>query len=256
MCFSVFLFNQDITRSLPFHRISLDRMEENHAIDQDLQVRSTGTFSSITCSMYLCILLYSICPFLFFFPQGYLMQRIHSSTEIQSNVSLSNGRLDNTALAKLISHLKSLSRGSYLYLKLTLDLIERGYLVLKSSSFKVSLRFGRKIGGKNAMKLRKASFLNVFLGGSCEFSRGVLAPAQHAVSHPVIFSEGSASAQRYCGFAASSHRAAGTRTSHLTVRLKSSTFLTLLTANYFFKYKLNVSKCSSYTCTIMLFTEI
>lgn len=96
---------QDITRSLPFHCVSLDRMEENNAIDQDLQ--------------------------------SYLMQRIHSSAEIQSNVSLSNGRLDNAALAKLISHLKSLSRGSYLYLKLTLDLIEGGYLVLKSSSFKV-----------------------------------------------------------------------------------------------------------------------
>ncbi|XP_075879844.1 protein TANC2-like isoform X2 [Nelusetta ayraudi] len=96
---------QDITSSLPFHRISLDKIEENNAIDQDLQ--------------------------------GYLMQRIHSSTEIQSNVSLSNGRLDNTALAKLIGHLKTLSKGSYLYLKLTLDLIEAGYLVLKSSSFKV-----------------------------------------------------------------------------------------------------------------------
>ncbi|XP_068434760.1 protein TANC2 isoform X2 [Clinocottus analis] len=96
---------QDIARSLPFHCISLDRMEENNAIDQDLQ--------------------------------GYLMQRIHSSAEIQSNVSLTNGRLDNAALAKLIGHLKSLSRGSYLYLKLTLDLIEGGYLVLKSSSFKV-----------------------------------------------------------------------------------------------------------------------
>ncbi|XP_070779391.1 protein TANC2-like [Enoplosus armatus] len=96
---------QDITGSLPFHHISLDRMEENNAIDQDLQ--------------------------------GYLMQRIHSSAEIQSNVSLSNGRLDNAALAKLISHLKTLSKGSYLYLKLTLDLIEGGYLVLKSSSFKV-----------------------------------------------------------------------------------------------------------------------
>lgn len=66
------------------------------------------------------------------------MQRIHSSAEIQNNVSLSNGRLDNMALAKLIGHLKSLSRGSYLYLKLTLDLIEGGYLVIKSSSFKVT----------------------------------------------------------------------------------------------------------------------
>ncbi|KAM3597287.1 uncharacterized protein V6R79_002587 [Siganus canaliculatus] len=96
---------QDITSSLPFHRISLDQMEDNNAIDKDLQ--------------------------------SYLMQRIHSSPDIQSNVSLSNGRLDNTALAKLISHLKSLSKGSYLYLKLTLDLIEGGFLVLKSSSFKV-----------------------------------------------------------------------------------------------------------------------
>ncbi|XP_029996218.1 protein TANC2-like isoform X3 [Sphaeramia orbicularis] len=96
---------QDITHCLPFHHISLDRMEENSAIDQDLQ--------------------------------GYLMHRIHTSAEIQSNVSLSNGRLDNSALSKLISHLKSLSRGSYLYLKLTLDLIQGGYLVLKSSSFKV-----------------------------------------------------------------------------------------------------------------------
>ncbi|XP_072299762.1 protein TANC2 isoform X2 [Eucyclogobius newberryi] len=96
---------QDITQSLPFHRVSLDQMEENSAIEQDLQ--------------------------------GYLMLRIHSSAEIRSNVSLGNGRLDNAALGKLISHLKSLSRGSYLYLKLTLDLIEGGYLVLKSSSFKV-----------------------------------------------------------------------------------------------------------------------
>lgn len=81
-----------------------------------------------------------ICVLALEFCQGYLMQRIHSSAEIQSNVSLSNGRLDNAALAKLISHLKTLSKGSYLYLKLTLDLIEGGYLVLKSSSFKVRER--------------------------------------------------------------------------------------------------------------------
>ncbi|XP_054880457.1 protein TANC2-like isoform X2 [Poeciliopsis prolifica] len=96
---------QDIAQCLPFHHISLDGKEENNAIDQDLE--------------------------------DYLMQRIHSSPEIQSNVSLGNGRLDSTALTKMISHLKSLSKGSYLYLKLTLDLIEGGYLVLKSSSFKV-----------------------------------------------------------------------------------------------------------------------
>uniref|UniRef100_A0A672SKX1 Tetratricopeptide repeat, ankyrin repeat and coiled-coil containing 2 n=1 Tax=Sinocyclocheilus grahami TaxID=75366 RepID=A0A672SKX1_SINGR len=95
---------QDITRPLPFHRISLDRLEESDAIDSDLQ--------------------------------GYILHRLHSSQEIQNNVAL-NGKLDNAAFTKLSAHLKSLSRGSYLYLKLTLDLIEKGYLVLKSSSFKV-----------------------------------------------------------------------------------------------------------------------
>uniref|UniRef100_A0AAY4E1U1 Tetratricopeptide repeat, ankyrin repeat and coiled-coil containing 2a n=1 Tax=Denticeps clupeoides TaxID=299321 RepID=A0AAY4E1U1_9TELE len=95
---------QDVTHPLPFHRISLDTLEESEAIDQDLQ--------------------------------GYILHRIHSSPEIQNNIAL-NGKLDNAAFGKLSAHLKALSRGSYLYLKLTLDLIEKGYLVLKSSSYKV-----------------------------------------------------------------------------------------------------------------------
>ncbi|XP_066554598.1 protein TANC2 isoform X2 [Amia ocellicauda] len=95
---------QEITKLLPFHRISLDRLEENEAIDQDLQ--------------------------------GYILHRIHCSPEIQNNISL-NGKMDNTTFGKLSAHLKALSQGSYLYLKLTFDLIEKGYLVLKSSSYKV-----------------------------------------------------------------------------------------------------------------------
>ncbi|XP_004556786.1 protein TANC2 isoform X6 [Maylandia zebra] len=95
---------QEITNALPFHRISLDSLEENDAIDQDLQ--------------------------------GYILHRIHSSPEIQNNISL-NGKMDNTTFGKLSTHLKALSQGSYLYLKLTFDLIEKGYLVLKSSSYKV-----------------------------------------------------------------------------------------------------------------------
>ncbi|XP_074080534.1 protein TANC2 isoform X3 [Macrotis lagotis] len=95
---------QEITKLLPFHRIFLDRLEENEAIDQDLQ--------------------------------AYILHRIHSSLEIQNNISL-NGKMDNTTFGKLSSHLKTLSQGSYLYLKLTFDLIEKGYLVLKSSSYKV-----------------------------------------------------------------------------------------------------------------------
>uniref|UniRef100_A0A3Q3X941 Uncharacterized protein n=1 Tax=Mola mola TaxID=94237 RepID=A0A3Q3X941_MOLML len=95
---------QEITNTLPFHHISLDGLEENDAIDQDLQ--------------------------------GYILHRIHSSPEIQNNISL-NGKMDNTTFGKLSTHLKALSQGSYLYLKLTFDLIEKGYLVLKSSSYKV-----------------------------------------------------------------------------------------------------------------------
>lgn len=95
---------QEITDALPFHHISLDGLEENDAIDQDLQ--------------------------------GYILHRIHSSPEIQNNISL-NGKMDNTTFGKLSAHLKALSQGSYLYLKLTFDLIEKGYLVLKSSSYKV-----------------------------------------------------------------------------------------------------------------------
>ncbi|XP_077594328.1 protein TANC2 isoform X1 [Stigmatopora nigra] len=95
---------QEITDPLPFHRISLDGLEENDAMDQDLQ--------------------------------GYILHRIHSSPEIQNNISL-NGKMDNTTFGKLSGHLKALSQGSYLYLKLTFDLIEKGYLVLKSSSYKV-----------------------------------------------------------------------------------------------------------------------
>ncbi|KAJ8379019.1 hypothetical protein AAFF_G00231880 [Aldrovandia affinis] len=95
---------QEITKLLPFHHISLDRLEENEAIDQDLQ--------------------------------GYILHRIHSSPEIQNNISL-NGKMDNMSFGKLSAHLKALSQGSYLYLKLTFDLIEKGYLVLKSSSYKV-----------------------------------------------------------------------------------------------------------------------
>ena len=110
-CFCTFITKllpvQEITNALPFHRISLDGLEENDAIDQDLQ--------------------------------GYILHRIHSSPEIQNNISL-NGKMDNTTFGKLSAHLKALSQGSFLYLKLTFDLIEKGYLVLKSSSYKVRRR--------------------------------------------------------------------------------------------------------------------
>lgn len=53
-----------------------------------------------------------------------------------NNISL-NGKADSASVSRLSSHLISLSQGSYLYLKLTLDLFERGHLVIKSASYKV-----------------------------------------------------------------------------------------------------------------------
>ncbi|MEQ2163520.1 Protein tanc2, partial [Goodea atripinnis] len=129
----------EITNALPFHRISLDSLEENDAIDQDLQ--------------------------------GYILHRIHSSPEIQNNISL-NGKMDNTTFGKLSGHLKALSQGSYLYLKLTFDLIEKGYLVLKSSSYKVG-------------------------GGSSKPGGGVSAAVQHAFPHTVVVRAGASPSQ--CG---------------------------------------------------------
>lgn len=95
---------QEITNLLPFKKISLDDFSDNKEISNDLN--------------------------------AYIHYRINSSKEVMSNISL-NGKADPVTVGKLSSHLISRSQGSYLYLKLTLDLFERGHLVIKSASYKV-----------------------------------------------------------------------------------------------------------------------
>ncbi|XP_060653837.1 protein TANC2 isoform X5 [Drosophila nasuta] len=63
----------------------------------------------------------------------YINARIEHCPEIQHNIG---GQLAQSQ-AKFVTHLQSLSRGSMLYAKLILDLISRGQLVVKSSSYKV-----------------------------------------------------------------------------------------------------------------------
>lgn len=95
---------QDMANHLPFHRISLDM--NNVSIDtvqKDLH--------------------------------DYINLRIHTSPTIRNNIA-SNGK-EGTSQNRFINHLVQLSRGNFLYVRLTLDLIERGHLVIKSSSFKV-----------------------------------------------------------------------------------------------------------------------
>uniref|UniRef100_A0A671YVS4 Tetratricopeptide repeat, ankyrin repeat and coiled-coil containing 1 n=1 Tax=Sparus aurata TaxID=8175 RepID=A0A671YVS4_SPAAU len=94
----------EITSLLPFSKISLDDFSDNKEISNDLN--------------------------------AYIQYRINGSKEIMNNISL-NGKADPITVGKLSGHLISRSQGSYLYLKLTLDLFERGHLVIKSASYKV-----------------------------------------------------------------------------------------------------------------------
>ncbi|XP_059116488.1 protein TANC1 [Peromyscus eremicus] len=95
---------QEIISTLPFVRLSLDDFPDNKDIHSDLH--------------------------------AYVQHRVHSSQDILSNISL-NGKADAALIGKVSSHLVLRSLGSYLYLKLTLDLFQRGHLVIKSASYKV-----------------------------------------------------------------------------------------------------------------------
>ncbi|XP_065360918.1 protein TANC2 isoform X2 [Calliphora vicina] len=65
----------------------------------------------------------------------YITFRVNNSTGIQKNVAVIKDH--NTGQLKFIGHLQSLTKGSMLYAKLILDLIEKGQLVIKSTSYKV-----------------------------------------------------------------------------------------------------------------------
>ncbi|CAL7938566.1 unnamed protein product [Xylocopa violacea] len=71
----------------------------------------------------------------------YIGYRMAQSSAIQTNVTASvNGKAESSCSAnqtRFASHLLSLAKGSFLFAKLTLDLIESGHLVAKSASYKV-----------------------------------------------------------------------------------------------------------------------
>jgi hypothetical protein len=56
---------------------------------------------------------------------------------LQSPQSPDGSGSDVTPTARFQRHLVSLARGSFLFVSLTLDLIERGHIVAKSASYKV-----------------------------------------------------------------------------------------------------------------------
>lgn len=71
----------------------------------------------------------------------YVNYRLSQSPAIQTNVTASlNGKAESSNSAtqtRFISHLLNLAKGCFLFVKLTLDLIESGHLVAKSASYKV-----------------------------------------------------------------------------------------------------------------------
>ncbi|XP_011644228.1 protein TANC2 isoform X3 [Pogonomyrmex barbatus] len=102
----------DCAKQLPYTRISLDKTTNDaigNSIAKDLS--------------------------------DYIGYRLAQSPSIQSNVAASiNGKTEsscNANQARFSSHLLALARGSFLFAKLTLDLIESGHLVAKSASYKV-----------------------------------------------------------------------------------------------------------------------
>lgn len=70
----------------------------------------------------------------------YINHRLSQSPAIQTNVTASiNGKESSCSAnqSRFASHLLSLACGNFLFAKLTLDLIESGHLVAKSTSYKV-----------------------------------------------------------------------------------------------------------------------
>ena len=68
----------------------------------------------------------------------YIKLRINKSPAIQGNITpINNAKLEGTPSSRFVHFMVSAARGCFLYAKLTLDLVERGHLVIKSSSFNV-----------------------------------------------------------------------------------------------------------------------
>ncbi|KAJ6636025.1 Protein TANC2 [Pseudolycoriella hygida] len=91
----------EFVKGLPYTKMTLDSWSSNESLQKDIL--------------------------------DYITFRMHHSAIIQKNTNA--GR--ESGHPKFAQHLLGLCRGSFLFAKLSLDLIEGGYLVIKSSSYKV-----------------------------------------------------------------------------------------------------------------------
>lgn len=69
----------------------------------------------------------------------YIGYRLVQSPAIQANVTAVINGKPEFSQSRFASHLLALANGSFLFAKLTLDLLESGHLVAKSASYKVCI---------------------------------------------------------------------------------------------------------------------
>ncbi|KAG8223991.1 hypothetical protein J437_LFUL012094, partial [Ladona fulva] len=119
------LANTVLAKDLPYNRISLDDLATNENLQRDLvEYIHFRAHHSPTIRANLLLASPSTHP-----------QPPTSSPNAQLNMAACGE--GSAAVARFAQHLLNLSAGSFLFTKLTLDLIERGHLVTKSSSYKV-----------------------------------------------------------------------------------------------------------------------
>lgn len=91
----------EFVKGLPYTKMTLDSWSSNESLQKDIS--------------------------------DYITFRMNHSVSIQKNTNAGK----EPGHTKFAQHLLGLCRGSFIFAKLSLDLIERGYLVIKSSSYKV-----------------------------------------------------------------------------------------------------------------------
>lgn len=96
---------QDLARDLPFYRVCLDNTDSDERLTKDIT--------------------------------DYVQSKVASSSNILPNIRHSKTVTDTELVSRLTQHLAAKARGCFLYVKLILDLLERGNLVIKSATFKV-----------------------------------------------------------------------------------------------------------------------
>lgn len=100
---------QEVTRALPFQTINLEKTDVDERLNKDMT--------------------------------DYINLRISKSLSLQANITpTSTSKIKEDfggPKERITQYLVQMARGSFLYVKMTLDLLERGNLVIKSSSFNV-----------------------------------------------------------------------------------------------------------------------